>query len=175
MRYMIGCQNAETETALALYRTTLTWAASYSDSFELDLQVNAYDDPDEVRHLCALGQATAISDFKPQRSALDQLFTRLFRKPANSIQVKGTPDATFIRELTSKAAPANAVAGDVSPVEDLKLFSKGRLLYGSYDYGRAQVLDLTNEEYEELRQALEQAGLDPECLVLAPPYITERS
>jgi hypothetical protein len=41
-----------------------------------------------------------------------------------------------------------------------------------YDYGRDQVFDLTDEELESVREALEDAGIEPTILIAAPPYLT---
>jgi hypothetical protein len=153
MRYMIDDRDAEPETSLSLFRTVITWTAIRSDSFVIALQPKVYDNPDDVTRLCLLGQVVAAS--------------------GDVVQVKGTPNETFIWELTKSAAPPKAVSGDVCPVEDVKLFIGERLLYALYDYGRVQILDLTFEEFKNLNQTLKETGLDPSSVIPAPQYITD--
>ncbi len=90
------------------------------------------------------------------------------------MQISGASSQELIQALTEQAAPPRAVAGDLSPVEDILLFSGERTLYALYDYGRTQVLDLDNDELTNLRQTLEQSGLDPGVIVMAPPYTTDQ-
>jgi hypothetical protein len=104
---------------------------------------------------------------------LGRAFAKLFGPQEDIIRVQGKADESFIQSLTSKGAPAKAVSGDVSPVEDVIVFIADRPLYASYDYGRTQVLELTQEELESLRKGLESQGLDSGRLIPAPPYVSD--
>lgn len=171
MRYLIDEHGIEPVTSLALYRTTLTWAAERGERFVLYFVPEAYDDPDVPTRLRALGTARETPSSEGSPGVLGRLLGKLSGRKSR-VEVEGHPDQSFVREMTEHTAPAGAVAGDVSPVEDLMVFAGDRTLYASYDYGRTQVLDMTDEELVQLRQALERSGLDPERVVAAPPYVT---
>jgi len=79
-----------------------------------------------------------------------------------------TPDAFFVEVMTTRTAPGGAIAGDYAPVEDLALYDGDRRLYSCSDYGRTQLLELTPEELDELRDALAREGLPGDVLVPAP-------
>lgn len=170
MRYLIDQRDAEQEMALALYRAALAWAARRGDRFVMDIQRGVYDDPDAVGRLRALGRVTEVSSDLP-RDLISRLVTKLFRGGSDIIRVEGAPGAAFTDELTRTAAPAKAVSGDLSPVEDVQVFASERAIFASYGYGRDLILDLGEEEVESLRQALREAGLDAERVTPAPATI----
>lgn len=170
MRYLIDDREADPETALALYRSTLAWAAIRGERFVLRLQTGIYDDPADVTRLCALGQTTAAPTVGPPSGLPDRILAKLFPNPEDIVEVRGTPDEAFVRELTRKPAPPRAVSGDVSPVEDVMVLIGDRRLYSLSDYGRDQVLNLTEEELDSLRQTLRQAGLEQERVIPAPSF-----
>lgn len=170
MRYMIDEQDLEPDTSLMVYRVTIRWATSRGDSFELNLQRDIYDDMDDVKRFCKLGTVTPLPPLSTPDSFFSRVFAKIFRISEDIIQIKGNIGDDFIDALTDKPAPRKAVSGDVSPVEDVKVLIGKRILYASYDYGRTQVLYLNFQELKSLRQALKKAGLDPSCIVKAPPY-----
>jgi hypothetical protein len=53
-------------------------------------------------------------------------------------------------------------------VEELMVLEGQRVLFGSYDYGRDLVLDLSATELDDLRDTLRGAGLEPARVILAP-------
>jgi hypothetical protein len=129
-----------------------------------------YTDPNHVRRLLALGRTTR---FPPVRTGL--LRSILGLRPEGPLVVQGVPTQTFITELTERRAPPRAVAGDLSPAEDVELIVGDRILYASYDYGRTQVLELDAAELSDLRSALSASGLDPDAVVSAPEYLAPQS
>jgi hypothetical protein len=186
MRYLIDERDTEPEISLALYKSILTWAAARSDSFMLSLQSGIYDNLDDETRLRALGKVTTFLAPEPTVSEIhlfqevinifsnlaDIVQVRVNDRSTEVLQVRGTPDQMFVQELTRRGSPERATSGDLCPAEDVEMFVGDRRLYGLYDYGRTQVLDLTDEELESLCQTLTHAGLDPTYVIPAPPYIT---
>ena len=156
MRYLVDETELEPEDSLSAYRAALAWAVPRSDRFVLLIEPEVYDDHDYLLRLYALGKAALPAD-----SRLDDM-----------VQVTGRPGAALIQELTRKQSPPKATSGDLCPVQQATLFEGERRLYACYDYGRTQILDLTPEEADDLRPALEQQGLNGGILKPAPPYIT---
>ena len=120
-----------------------------------------------------LGTVTTPASPRAPRTLLDRILARLSLKREESVQVTGKPDQAFVEALIRTEAPPKAIAGDVCPVEDLILHMGERALYAIYDYGRDQVLDLTEEQLESLRNELRRANLDPNRVRPAPPYIVD--
>jgi len=170
MRYLIDERNTEPATSLALYRATLAWASTQGDRFLLGLQSDIYDDPDDLAVLRALGQVAPVPPTRAPSTG-GQPVTTPVALPADLFRVEGVPGEAFVHELTRKQAPARAIAGDLSPAEIVLIFNSNRILYGLYDYGRTQALDLSSEELESLSCALERAGLDPAYVIAAPNYV----
>jgi hypothetical protein len=155
MRYLVNERDMTPEESLAAYRSVVKWTGSRGNRFSLRIEPDRYDDPTEYARFLELG--THLPEG---------------RRQAGTIEVEGTLSKELVEELTRSTAPARAVSGDVSPVEKAMIFAGDRPIYGSFDYGRTQVLDITLEELENLRLVLKQAGLDPAILVPAPPYVT---
>jgi hypothetical protein len=171
MRYFIDEGEIDEATALALYRAILRWAAARADRFVLGLQRNIYDDPDELARLLSLGVSGSAPGSGVPPDLVDRIRQKLFKGSSKAVQIEGTPNEELIRALTERAAPPLAVAGDLSPVEDILLLKGKRAFYALYDYGRTQMLDLDNHELESLRQTIQQAGFDPAIVAVAPPRI----
>ncbi|MEQ8963652.1 MAG: hypothetical protein RLP02_38065 [Coleofasciculus sp. C2-GNP5-27] len=185
MRYLIDERNLELDTSLAVYRTALTWAAARSEYFILSLQPGVYNNPEDETRLRALGKVTTIPIARATDSEnllfqevvkffsilTDTLQIRVKDRPTQVVQVRGTPDDAFVRELTRKEAPEKAISGDLCLAEDVELFLGKRRLYSLYDYGRTQILDLIDEELESIHQTFTRAGLDPSYLISTPPYV----
>jgi hypothetical protein len=148
---IIDESHLEPEVSLKIYRALLAWAAPRGSRFEISLQSSVYDDPADLQRLTALGSATHSA-----APASDEL------------RIEGKPDSAFVHALTSKQAPTGAIAGDNSPVEDVAIFADGRCLYGSYDYGRTQLLTVTGPEAAEVKEILNQLGVGQDVLILAP-------
>jgi hypothetical protein len=174
MLYLIDQRDAEPEMSLALYRAALGWAVLRGTRFVIHIQRAVYEDPKEVARFSALGDVTKVSSDLPP-DLFGRFAAKLFRSGSDIIQVEGIPSAALANELTRTAAPAKAVSGDLSPVEDVLIFEGDRALFASYDYGRDLILDLTDEELKTLRQTLLEAGLEVERVIPAPPAITSSS
>lgn len=174
MLYLFDQRDAEPEMCLALYRAALEWAAQRSDRFVLHIQPGVYEAANEVSRLLALGQVTQVGSDVPS-DLVSRFVAKLFPGDSKIIQVEGTPGAPFTHELTRVAAPAKAISGDLSPVEDVLILAGERALFASYGYGRDLLLDLDQEEVVNLREALRDAGLEVERLIPAPPSMVSSS
>ena len=174
MRYLIDDRGVEPEIALALYRTTLVWAASRAGRFQFSLRPSMYKSPEEVQRFYGLGTVVTPISPKVPRTLFGWILARLLPQREESVQVTGQSGLAFVKALTWAEAPPKAIAGDICPVEDLILYVGDRPLYAVYDYGRDQVLDLTEGELESLRNELQRANLDPNRVRPAPPYITKK-
>lgn len=139
------------EMSLNIYQMLLTWSAQRGSRFEITLQRSAYETADDYKIVRALGVARSSP-----------------KLTSDELQILGEPGSDFVQALTSKQAPPGAIAGDNSPVEDVVIFANDRRLYGSYDYGRTQLLTLTDQEAEDIRAMLRGRGVGPDLLVLAP-------
>lgn len=170
-RYLIDEHDLEPETELALYRTTLAWAAGRAERFVFVLQPDLYDELAQVKLLTSLGSVTFSPEVRGSDNWISRNLAKLFGKSKERLQVEGSPNDTFVQILTSMTAPPRAIAGDLSPVEDVEIFIGGRIIYRLSDYGRTQILELDNEELDNLRQVLEAAGLNAERVILAPLYV----
>lgn len=169
MIYLIDQRDAEPEMLVKLYRAALAWAAERGNRFLIRLQRSVYTDPSQLARLLALGQVTQVtSDLPP--GFVGRLTEKLFRSGSDIIQVEGTPGAAFTNELTQNEAPARAISGDLCPVEDVMVFVGSRVIFASYDYGRDLLLDLNDEEVENLRQTLREAGLEAERVKPEPRW-----
>jgi len=156
LRYMIDESNTTSETSLSLYRAAVTWAARRGSRFEMRVERNRYRDLEGLRRLTALGStATAPEE-------------QLFGKSTDPVFVTGTAGEDLARELTCVAAPANDLSGDVSPVEAVSIYLGERRTYAAFDYGSTQLLELTDDELQDLRETLKAQGLDPGYLIRAP-------
>jgi hypothetical protein len=184
MRYLIDDRNAELEESLKIYRVTLAWAMERGDRFIISLVPEIYDHPDIVTKISALGEEELlpippptfeenlfIEILKSKLSNLTKLPIDIHERPTKLLKIQGKPSAELIRELTTQTAPNKAIAGDLSPVEDINIFLGDRYLYILQDYGKTQVLDLNAEELTSLKQTLIKANLDPDYLVIAPNYV----
>jgi hypothetical protein len=172
MRYLINEPDADEAALLALYRAVIAWAATHADRFVISLQRDIYDDPDTAARFSRLGEIVTAPDADSPKGLTEQIRARLRRRSPDDVQIIGTPGAEVIRALTEQAAPRRAIAGDLSPVEEILLFNGDRAVYALYDYGRTQVLDLDEHELTSLRETIGQAGFDPTIIVAAPPYST---
>ncbi|HEX8227706.1 MAG TPA: hypothetical protein VF826_00140 [Chloroflexia bacterium] len=172
MRYLIDTKDLDPQTELAVYRLALAWAATRGERFTLSLQPGVYDNLEDVERLYALGEVEPVVPSEASSDFLGRLLSKVFRRPEETVLVRGNINEAFVRELTRISAPDRAISGDVSPVEDVQALAGERVLYGVYDYGRDQVFDLTDEELESVREALEDAGIEPTILIAAPPYLT---
>ncbi len=151
MRYLIDERDTTEASSFALYRTALSWAASRGDRFVLGLSAGDYDDRADLEALQRLGQPSSSPLVPPGMSGTE-----------------GPLGPAFIAELTGRKAPPRATAGDLCPAEIVLVFAGGRTLYALHDYGRTQLLDLSDEELDEVRDALSRAGEDPARIVPAP-------
>jgi hypothetical protein len=174
MLYMIDQRNAEPEMCLALYRAAMAWAAPLGGRFVIRIQRGVYEDSSELERLLALGRITQISSEVPP-GLVGRLTAKIFRTGSDVTQIEGTPSRRFTNELTRAAAPAKAVSGDLSPVEDVLVFQGNRALFAAYDYGRDLILDLNDEEVENLRRTLVEEGLEAERVIRAPESIASDS
>lgn len=172
MRYLINEQDTDEATALARYHAVVRWAAAHADRFLISLQRHIYDDPSAVARFSGLGEVVTAPSGEAPASLAQRGQAKLSKGASESLNIGGAPSEELIRALTEQTAPPNAIAGDLSPVEDILLFSGARTLYSLYDYGRTQMLDLDEQELADLYQTLQQAGLDPAVVVVAPPYTT---
>ena len=158
MRYLIDETNLGPEGSLAVYRLTVGWAAARGDRFVMLLERGVYDDPAELSRYTGLGKNLPTDD------------PRL----VDLIRVEGELSTSVVRELTRTGAPARAISGDVCPALQVTILVCDRTLYGCYDYGRTQMLDITNDELEDAKRTLVSGGLDPGVLTPAPRYVTDR-
>lgn len=156
--------------AHARYHTVLRWAAGRSERFVITLRPGVYDEPADVEPFLALGEVKVVSHRPPPIGRLGRLLAPLRSRTARVVEVRGAPGPRFLQVLTGTGPPRRAVAGDLSPVEDVELYVDRRPLYGVYEYGRDQVLDLTPGELESLRELLRSEGFDPDHLAPAPPH-----
>ncbi|HBE17710.1 MAG TPA: hypothetical protein DEG17_19425 [Cyanobacteria bacterium UBA11149] len=194
MRYQFYLRDKkdDLETLIALYQVTIYWAANRGTRFILSLIPGIYDKPEDEARLCSLGKVTIVppreltdtEKFIAQElmNACDKIVQELsgnklelstFSIPTKVVQVQGTPDEIFAKELTCKRPPQKALSGELCPVEDLEVFVGDRCLYRSSDYGTMQIFDLTEEEHESLLQTLKEADIDPTYLVRSLPYVTD--
>lgn len=157
MRYLIDDHELEPDTSRAIYRVVLTWAAVRSERFVMGIDPSAYDEPGELSRLIAL----AVHPPAPVPS------------DPRTVRIEGVPDEHFIQILTTREAPPGAVAGDLSPCEDIELYRGTRILFACYDYGRTQMLTLEGSECQELRETFRRQSLDPTVLKPAPPHLTQ--
>jgi hypothetical protein len=158
MRYAIDESEMELPESLAVYHACVAWAAARCDGLELLIEPDIYDDPRELAALRALG--------RPSPPGPDQ--------SADLERVVGQPGDAAVRALTAMEATPRANAGDLCPAMHAEFFASGRMLYGSYDYGRTQILDLGEAERGELERTLAGLGLDPLRIVAAPPHVSPR-
>lgn len=186
MRYLINDCHAEIEERLKIYRTVLSWAVRQSESFLLSLQPDIYDQ-EIVNRICALGKVELVN--LPQPNNTENLFMgivknllyplankiniRIHNPPSQLLKVHGQPSENLIHQLTIRQTPTQAIADDLCPVEDVKLFLGKHHLYTLQDYGRTQILNLTTDELTNLQQTLINANLNIDYLVLAPKYIND--
>jgi hypothetical protein len=169
MIYLIDQRSAEPEMLVKLYRAALVWAAERGDRFLIHLQPSVYEDSSQLTRLLALGQVTQVtSDLPP--GFVGRLTAKLFRGGSDVIQLEGSSGTAFTNELTQNGAPAKAISGDLSPVEDVMVLLGSRVLFASYDYGRDLLLDLNDEEVESLRRTLREAGLEAERVKPEPRW-----
>ena len=182
MRYLVDESNLDTEISLNLYRLIIRWVADHSDRFVLSLQSGIYSDPEDERRLRSLGEV--MSEPEPETTLEDQsLFSCIVnifepiqnfvditvnREAFEIIKVRGIPSNAVVEELTRQGAPQKAISGDLSPAEDIEFFIDQLCIYGLYDYGRTQVLDLTDSELEEFRRILVAADIDPKVIIEVP-------
>jgi hypothetical protein len=152
-RYLLDDSRLEPDDALALHRSVLAWAAERSDRFVLSVD-RTVTDATVLDRLSRLRESAA--------TAQDQ---RAWR-------VEGVVDDDVVAILIDNAAPTGAIAGDLSPVEDLSLHSAGRRLFAAADYGRTQLLELDQDERASLVERLLRDGHEPDVLRPAPPYVT---
>jgi hypothetical protein len=156
MRYLVDEHDLDEPASLSAYRTLLAWAASNGDQFSLMVEPSVYDDSAEASRLMRLGQVSTS-------------------ERAGSKRIEGMPGQMFVEELTWRRAPVRAISGDTCPVEEVVIFRGGRRFYACYDYGRTQVLDLTDEELADARSILRAASLDAGIIVRAPEYLTAQT
>lgn len=148
---LIDEAHVDPEVSLKIYQALLAWAARQGSRFEMTLQRSVYDSPEDLRSLSALGvEKTSTA------------------RTSDEVNIEGIPSSLFVQALTCKQAPQRAISGDNSPVEDVVVFVDDRRLYGSYDYGRTQLLNLTEEEATTVKEMLHSLGLSPDVLVPAP-------
>ncbi len=148
---LIDEAHLDPEVSLKIYQALLAWAARQGSRFEITLQCSVYDSQEDLRSFSALGvEKTSAA------------------RTSDEAHIEGTPSSSFIQALTSKQAPQRAISGDNSPVEDVVIFVDDRPMYGSYDYGRTQLLNLTKEEAVAVEEMLHSLGLSPDVLVPAP-------
>lgn len=160
MRYTIRQKNLEQENLLRLFHALVRWSAPKCDRFLLSIYLPHYEGTALVEQIRGLGETIDARTFYAMRG-IGNL------PPANEdrlLRITGVPGEDFVRVMTSHAAPAGAIAGDESPVEDLWLYTGDRALYSLNDYGRDQIVDVADDEEDQLRQVLASVGLGPEDL-----------
>ena len=153
MRYLIDEKGTDTKASLAMYRVALPWAAARGDRTSFVVRADVYDDRAALARLLAL----ATGEGTPMPQAPDEL-----RYPA-------VPDAAFVAEMLGQGPPDRGASGELSPSTDVEVYAGERRIYGCYDYGRVQMLEVTEEELADLRRAFQAAGIDPGRIIPAPP------
>lgn len=188
MRYLINDSELSEESALQLYQTMLTWFALHSDKFVFTIQSGVYDEQENEERLRKLGQITDIevSEMQAQISSFSDKVLPLLNKLSELVEVslndkerkvlkvEGNPTNEFIYELTHQSTPNLVVSGSPAPVEDLEMLDNGRSIYRLYDYGRTQIIEITELEFQDLCKTLERAGLNPTSIQIAPTYLTDQ-
>ncbi len=182
--------HTELETRLAVYRVTLVWAASRSDSFVMKLIPDIYDIPEDEAQLRSLGKVTIISQsssdstdinsnaiattlqnsVKQFATLAENITLNVGEIPKQIIEVKGEPRDEFVQKLTKTLPSQKAVTGELCPVEDLDLYAGTRPILRLRDYGSIHSIDLIEAEAECLRQALLHTHLDPSYLIESPQF-----
>jgi hypothetical protein len=175
MRYIVDEKDMDFDISLRYYRAIIAWVTMYGDCFILSIKPDDYDNPVYVSRLYALGQILDISNLQDVDYKKAKLIKNIFGRSSETVQVIGIPTSQFLKEMISKPAPPKAISGDIIPVEDILIFKSNRILYISNDYGRSQVLDVSNEELNSLLQSIKQAELDPARIVPAPPYVSSKN
>lgn len=156
-RYIVEDASLSPNEALQLHRALVAWAASRADCVLLRIDRRDYEDPNEYKMFVELAR---------ERSGRDDGATMGLKLP---------PSEALVRALTTAEAPPKAIAGDLSPCEEVVILSNERRLYASYDYGRDQVLELERSERGHLLHLIRERKMDADLLVEAPPYLTEPS
>lgn len=160
-RYTIQRQRLEPEERLRLFRELIRWSAPRSDRFLVSMFLPDYEDADQVERVRRLGVVIDDQAFRTVR--------RMISPPHDPddrlVRVTGFPGEDFVEEITTHTAPAGAISGDDSPVEDLWLYRGNRELYVLGDYGRDSVVEVEGDEEEQaLQQILSSVGLGPDAL-----------
>lgn len=153
MRYIIDQHELENEDRLRLFRALIAWAIPASDTFRCMINVAAYDDPVEAERYMRLGEATELP---PDNAGLLQSIFHY--KPTQPVSINGTSSTELLDALTASVAPAGAITGDESPVEDLYLYNGERAIYTVVDYGGDHILDLTDEELKSVKEIIRSLG-----------------
>jgi hypothetical protein len=184
-RYLVDDSKLDLKEALSLYHVILQWSVNHSDKFIIMIEDGIYENLTTQTELLTLGSAKII----PTKTLLNQdnlilkkvlgLFKSLDtfisvnteNLPQKRIEIKGIPNLLFIQILTKQKAPIKAIAGDLSPVEEIYLFKNDGNIYSLYDYGRTQTLNLTQTELNELSQTLTNSCLSLSYLIPAPSYL----
>ena len=168
--YVVNEARLGPDQSAALYRALLGWAARHGDRFVLRLDRDAYEDADQLSRLQALGESHPVRIEGIPDDAVGRALSaigRAFGASDELLQVEGALEPGVVSELL-RDPPARARGGEISPAEDVLVVKGGRTLYGSYDYAARQMLELEDAELQELRGELEQAGLDPDSIVVVP-------
>lgn len=157
-RYIIEDVELDPDRARSLYQAVLAWAAGRGERFVLHVRPADYTKEDELQRILALGgRKLPLGEHPGSRDA---------------VQVEGQVDSGVIESLASMDVPERAIAGDLSPVEDLQILQAGRTIFAVYDYGRTQVLDLDYHDVLELKRFVAELRLDPDRIVIpAPKYV----
>ncbi|MEZ4728414.1 MAG: hypothetical protein R3E79_14875 [Caldilineaceae bacterium] len=172
-RYLIDDHNLAPDLSLTLYHITLAWVISRGNRFMLTLQPDLYDDPMQLERLYSLGQIVSLNINDRPNDWFSRILSKIFVEQRNMVAISGSPSTVFLQVMTQIDVPLKVGIGDLCPVEDLQIFLDERRLYFSSDYGRTQILILTEEELNSLHQVLQEAGFDITCVILAPSYLTD--
>lgn len=159
-RYQVDTHGLERESALALFRGLLRWAAQRGDRFEIGLETDVYDDAAQLARLRALGEVTTPA---AAGDALSRFLKQKFDK--HFITIRGVPEPAFVEEMTHAGAPERVIVGEESPVDTVVISAGNRMLYVAYDYGTVQILELSEEERAEVSRLLESLGHSAEILL----------
>lgn len=146
-RYLVDESRLDFEQSRAVFRRVLDWAIPHADAFSLTIEPSIYT------HSAQRDRILALSTRPPLALASEQTV------------VGGAPPAEFLEVLTATMAVTRPLPSDLSCIDVVELSRQGRRFYAMFDYGRTQVLDLSDEEVADLRQAL---GRDADIVIPAP-------